>query len=352
MTGKATWISLPRAVVVGHDTLSRTVEAVDDVGLTGRPLLVTSPTPNSVAGERVLADFEAAGADPAVVVIESATFGAVERVVQAVGDADADYLVGIGGGKAIDVAKMAGSRTDLEFVSVPTAASHDGIVSGRGSIPEGDARHSVAAAPPVVVIADTMVLADAPWELTTAGCADIISNYTAVKDWQLAQRLRNVEYSHYAATLSEMTAELLVDTADTIRPGLEESAYSVVQALVSSGVAMSIAGSSRPASGAEHLFSHQLDRLAPGTALHGHQVGIGTIMMMYLHEGETGAWRRVRTALESLDAPTTAEELGVDPDDIVEALTTAHEIRDRYTILGGGMSESAARQLARHTGVI
>ncbi|MDX1746048.1 MAG: iron-containing alcohol dehydrogenase, partial [Halobacteriales archaeon] len=206
MTGKATWISLPRAVVVGHDTLSRTVEAVDDVGLTGRPLLVTSPTPNSVAGERVLADFEAAGADPAVVVIESATFGAVERVVQAVGDADADYLVGIGGGKAIDVAKMAGSRTDLEFVSVPTAASHDGIVSGRGSIPEGDARHSVAAAPPVVVIADTMVLADAPWELTTAGCADIISNYTAVKDWQLAQRLRNVEYSHYAATLSEMTA--------------------------------------------------------------------------------------------------------------------------------------------------
>ena len=272
MTGKSTWISLPRAVVVGHDTLSRTVEAVADVGLTGRPLLVTSPTPNTVAGDRVAEAFRADGGDPEVMVIESANFDSVERVIERVHESGADYLVGIGGGKAIDVAKMAGSETDLEFVSIPTAASHDGIVSGRGSIPEGDARHSVAAAPPIAVVADTTILADAPWELTTAGCADIISNYTAVKDWQLAQRLRNVEYSHYAATLSEMTAELLVENADTIRPGLEESAYTVVQALVSSGVAMSIAGSSRPASGAEHLFSHQLDRLAPGTALHGHQV--------------------------------------------------------------------------------
>jgi len=60
-----------------------------------------------------------------------------------------------------------------------------------------------------------------------------------------------------------MTAEILVDNADLIRPGLEESAWVVTKALMSSGVAMSIAGSSRPASGAEHLFSHQLDRLAP-----------------------------------------------------------------------------------------
>jgi len=85
-----------------------------------------------------------------------------------------------------------------------------------------------------------------------------------VKDWRLARRLRNVEYSEYAGALSEMTAELLVENADMIRPGLEESAWVVVKALVSSGVAMSIAGSSRPASGAEHLISHQLDRSAPG----------------------------------------------------------------------------------------
>jgi glycerol-1-phosphate dehydrogenase [NAD(P)+] len=203
----------------------------------------------------------------------------------------------------------------------------------------------------VAVVADTDIIAEAPWELTTAGCADIISNYTAVRDWQLADRLKNVEYSEYAGALSQMTAEMLVNRADYVKEGLEESAWIVVKALVSSGVAMSIAGSSRPASGAEHLFSHQLDRLVPDAALHGHQVGVGSIMTEYLHTGENGQWRNVRDALATIGAPTTAAELGVDPETAIEALTTAHRIRDRYTILGDGVSEAAAREVAEVTGV-
>jgi glycerol-1-phosphate dehydrogenase [NAD(P)+] len=164
--------------------------------------------------------------------------------------------------------------------------------------------------------------------------------------------LKDVEYSEYAGALSEMTAEILVDNANAIRPNLEESAWAVTKALVSSGVAMSIADSSRPASGAEHLFSHQLDRLAPNGALHGHQVGVGSIMTAYLHGGDRGIWRDIRDALNAIDAPTTAEELEIGDDVVLEALTTCHEIRDRYTILGDGMSDDAAREVARKTGVI
>ncbi|MFB6150640.1 MAG: NAD(P)-dependent glycerol-1-phosphate dehydrogenase [Haloarculaceae archaeon] len=354
MFQKSTWIRLPRNVVVGHGVVEETVDAVSELHLSGRPLVVTSPKPRAVAGERVVDLFADAGTDPAETVIESATFGAVEDVIAAAEETDAGYLVGVGGGKVIDVTKMAAEDVGVGFVSVPTAASHDGIVSGRASIPEGDTRHSVAAEPPLAVVADTAILADAPWELTTAGCADIISNFTAVRDWQLAHRLKNVEYSEYAGALSQMTAEMLVDNADSIRPGLEESAWIVVKALVSSGVAMSIDGSSRPASGAEHLFSHQLDRIAPEPALHGHQVGVGAVMTEYLHTGTgaDGRWRAIREALASIDAPTTADELGIDEDTVIEALTTAHEIRDRYTILGDGMSEAAAREAASVTGVI
>ncbi|ELY92626.1 NAD(P)-dependent glycerol-1-phosphate dehydrogenase [Natrialba taiwanensis] len=352
MFEKSTWIRLPRNVVVGHGVRSSVVEVVDELHLQGRPLLVTSPTPRAVAAEPVAADFEAAGIDPAIVTIESATFESVETVIEAAEAEAASYLIGVGGGKAIDIAKMASHHLDMGFLSVPTAASHDGIVSNRGSVPDGDTRHSVAAEPPLAVVADTEVLAEAPWELTTAGCADIISNYTAVMDWRLAKRLKNVEFSEYGAALSEMTAEILVDNADHVRPGLEESAWVVTKALMSSGVAMSIAGSSRPASGAEHLFSHQLDRLAPEAALHGHQVGVGSIMTAYLHGGEHGIWRDIRDALDSIDAPTTAAELGLDDETVLEALTTCHEIRDRYTILGNGMDERAAREVATKTGVI
>ncbi|WP_336034574.1 NAD(P)-dependent glycerol-1-phosphate dehydrogenase [Halobacterium yunchengense] len=352
MFEKSTWIRLPRNVVVGHDVLGQAREVVVDTHLTGPPLVVTSPTPKDVAADRIVAQFADAGEDAQLVVVEEATFDAVEDVLEAARELDAGYLVGVGGGKPIDIAKMASDHLNVGFVSVPTAASHDGIVSGRGSVPEGDSRHSVAAAPPVAVVADTGVIADAPWELTTAGCADIISNYTAVKDWRLAKRLQNVSYSEYAGALSQMTAEMLVDNAGSIKPELEESAWVVVKALVSSGVAMSIAGSSRPASGSEHLISHQLDRIAPGKALHGHQVGVGSILAEYLHSGEQGEWRAVRDALAALDAPTTAEELGVTDEELLEAMTSAHEIRDRYTILGSGISEDAAREAATTTGVV
>jgi glycerol-1-phosphate dehydrogenase [NAD(P)+] len=348
MTEKSRWIKLPRNVLVGHGMIEEVGPAVEELGLNGRALLVTSPTPNEIAGDRVRAQFD----DVETVTIETAGYDSIERVTEIARETEPAYLVALGGGKAIDVAKMAAEDVNRGFVSVPTAASHDGIVSGRSSIPEGKTRHSVAADPPLAVVADTEIMAKAPWRLTTAGSADIISNYTAVKDWRLAHRLKGDHYSEYAGALSEMTAEMLVGNADSIKEGLVESAWIVSKALVSSGVAMSIADSSRPASGAEHLFSHQLDRIAPDPALHGHQVGVGTIMVEYLHTGEDGGWRLIRDALDQIGAPTTAAELGISEEVVVEALATAHEIRDRYTILGDGMSESAVREVAEYTGVI
>ncbi|CCQ37253.1 glycerol-1-phosphate dehydrogenase (NAD(P)) [Natronomonas moolapensis 8.8.11] len=352
MFEKSTWIRLPRSVVVGHGVLDRVVDAVEELYLDGRPLIVTTPSPRELAADRLRADFQRAGIDPTITTVEEATFSAVEDVLAAADAADAGYLIGLGGGKPIDIAKMAADERGCGLISVPTAASHDGIVSGRGSVPDGDTRHSVAAHPPLAVVADTELIAAAPWRLTTAGCADIISNYTAVKDWQLAHRLKNVEYSEYAGALSQMTAEMLVDRSASIKRGLEESAWVVVKALVSSGVAMSIAGSSRPASGAEHLISHQLDRLAPGAALHGHQVGVASIVTEYLHSGESGEWRRVRDALAGIDAPTTADGLGIENEQFVRAMTSAHGIRDRYTILGDGIDEDAAIEAATTTGVL
>ena len=346
MPEKSAWIRLPRHVLVGDGAIRDVQDVLGDLVLNGKGLLVTSPTPRRVAAEEILSLVP----DMEVIVIESAGTEAIETVVAA--GETCDYLLGVGGGAPIDVAKIASERLDLGFVAVPTTASHDGIASGRASIPDGETRHSVAAAPPLAVIADTTIIADAPWELTTAGCADIISNWTAVRDWRLAHRLRDVPFSEYASALSEMTAEMLVQNATSIRPGHPNSAWIVLKALVSSGVAMSIAGSSRPASGAEHLISHQLDRIAPGRALHGHQVGVASIVTAYLQTGETDDWRRIRDALVDLDAPTTAAGLDLSAAEFLNALTTAHEIRDRYTILGDGLPEQAAREAATVTGVI
>jgi glycerol-1-phosphate dehydrogenase [NAD(P)+] len=170
-----------------------------------------------------------------------------------------------------------------------------------------------------------------------------------VRDWQLAHRLRGEDYSSFAAVLAETAARIIMDYAPQIRPGIEESAWIAVKSLIVSGVSMSVAGSSRPASGAEHMFSHALDQLAPGRALHGEQVGLGTILMLNLH---AGPWREVRDVLARVGAPTTAREAGLKESEVLDALTRAHTIRERYTILGSdGLTREAAEHLVRVTGV-
>jgi glycerol-1-phosphate dehydrogenase [NAD(P)+] len=171
-----------------------------------------------------------------------------------------------------------------------------------------------------------------------------------VKDWELARKLRGEEFSEYAAALSLMSTEIILNSATQIKPNLEDSVRLVLKALVSSSVAMSIAGSSRPASGSEHKFSHALDAIAPKPALHGEQCGVGTIMMAYLHGGD---WQRIRQALQSIGAPVDARGLGVEDQYIIQALLRAKDVRpERYTILGEGLTKKAAQELAKVTMVI
>jgi glycerol-1-phosphate dehydrogenase [NAD(P)+] len=125
----------------------------------------------------------------------------------------------------------------------------------------------------------------------------------------------------------------------------------LLEALISCGVAMSIAGSSRPCSGSEHLFSHALDMITGDHAMHGEQVGIGSILTAFLHGSN---WRRIRSTLEEIGAPTTANQLGVKDEDIVKALDLAATIRpERYTILQKlHLNYESCRTVAKATGVI
>lgn len=344
-------MELPRSVVIGHAAVEQAGDVCRRLNLGRRALLVEDPTTRKIAGERVAASLAEAGLEAQHHLIEDATIQEAEFVRGVLTEQRADVVLGVGGGRPIDVAKYASHLQGIPFVSVPTAASHDGLVSSVASLAGDEGKRSHRAQAPLAVIMDTEVIAASPYRLLAAGCGDIVANSTAVKDWVLAHNLRNEDFSSYAYSLSEMTARLMIDHAGDVKPGLEDSAWFVCKALVSSGVAMSIAGSSRPASGSEHLFSHALDRNAKRPALHGEQCGVGTILMMYLHGGD---WARIRDALETIGAPTTAKELGVTDQEVIEALVHAHEVRpERYTILGDrGLTHEAAERLASATDIL
>lgn len=343
-------MQLPREVLLGENLKGEAVNVAKRLGLGERALVLYGPKTKEIAGKDIEKSLRESF-DVSALVIREASMEEVERALAKIRDDNSDWLIAVGGGSIIDVAKLASFKAGVPFISFPTTASHDGIASANASIKDLGTKTSVKAVPPVAVIADVGVIKTAPYRYLAAGVGDMISNLTAVKDWQLAHRIKGEYYSEYAASLSLMSAKMVIKNADIIRLGNEESVRKVVKGLISCGVAMSIAGSSRPASGAEHLFSHALDAIAPKPALHGEQVGVGTIIMAYLHGLK---WERIRETLKKVGAPTNAYELGIDPEYIIEALTIAHTIRpERYTILGkDGLTREAAEKAAKITGVI
>lgn len=342
-------IQLPREIHIGSDIINETGKICSSLKLGNNVLIISGKNTFEIAGNSAKDSLEDNNFNVETILINNANWESVNKVKNQLNDIS--LILGIGGGKVIDVAKMVATETNINFVSVPTAASHDGIASPRASIKSGDSTTSLQAKSPISIIADTSIIANAPSNLLIAGYGDIISNYTAILDWKLSNRLLNEYYSEYAASLSLMSAKMMIDSADIIKNGLDESARLIVKALISSSIAMIISGNSRPASGAEHKFSHALDKIAPKPALHGEQCGIGTILMMCLHGQD---WKFIKNSLIKVNAPTTAEDLNIESEYIIEALTIAHTIREeRYTILGDrGLTRNAAKNLAIKTGVI
>jgi len=273
----------------------------------------------------------------------------IEQIQKNVKKDNSDLVVGIGGGRSVDIAKLISYNLDKPFVSLPTAASHDGMASPFVSI-KSDKPHSIVASAPMGVFVDIDVIKKAPTRLLASGCGDLIANIIAVKDWQLGHKKKKEYYGRYAANLALMSAKIVMEnSSEFAKKGLD--ARVIVEGLISAGVASCIAGSSRPCSGAEHLFSHALDKIAPGVGLHGEKCGIGSIMMAKLHKQD---WKKIVKTLKDVGAPTTAKQIGLKPDVIIKALIMAQGLRpERYTILKEiEMTEKRAMNLAKSTKVI
>ena len=313
-------------------------------------IVVTSRRSDEIAGRRVA---HALG-DVPTVVIDGASHASIARVEQATRERRPDLVVGVGGGTPLDVAKYAAAKERVAFLSIPTSPSNDGIASPIAVIRGARSLESLPARMPIGVIADLDVLRQAPASSIRAGVGDLLANLSALADWELACRRGLDRMDDFARLLSRTGAEAMLRYADgdasvdPASPGLLET---LIDGLVLSGVAMEIAGSSRPCSGAEHLFSHALDRIAASPAMHGTQVGIGTLLMTALR-GED--YTALRDGMARLGLALSGRDAGIGDDEVIEGMLRARETRpDRYTLLDEvAVDRRRAVEIARATGVI
>ncbi|BAB65322.1 NAD(P)-dependent glycerol-1-phosphate dehydrogenase [Sulfurisphaera tokodaii] len=342
-------IDLPKKVYIGYDIIDNIKEYILSLNLSGPFLIVTGPLVRKIITDKIIENFKDESVE--VVEVKIASIDEVNKVEEMAKGSRINTIIGVGGGNIIDVAKYVAYRIGKEFVSLPTAPSHDGITSPFASIKGLGKPTSVKAKGPIAIIADINVLASAPRRLINAGIGDTIGKITAVRDWQLAAKLRGEYYGDYTASLALMSAKHALSCAKILDKDVRAGVRVLTEALISSGVAMGMAGSTRPASGSEHLFAHAIEILYPDKALHGELVALGTILMAYIHGIN---WKKIKKAMKKVGLPTKAKQLGIPDEIIIKALTIAHTIRpERYTILGDrGLTWEAAEKIAKETGII
>ncbi|HEX5740521.1 MAG TPA: iron-containing alcohol dehydrogenase family protein [Pilimelia sp.] len=284
--------------------------------------------------------------------IEGGTLDAAHALGDRLRERSYDAVVGIGGGRTIDTAKYAASRYAVPMVSVATSLANDGIASPVASLEHHGRKGSYGVHIPIAVVVDLDFVENGPERQTQAGIGDAVSNLNAVADWELAHRVRGEPLDGLAVTLARTGAEALLNHPGGI--GDDDFLTVLAEALILGGIAMAVCGSSRPASGGCHEISHALDELAPGTASHGAQVGVGALICTYLR-GEPARFAQLARCLHRHGLPRTAAELGVADDVLVEAVLRAPDTRpDRYTILEHLELDraSAAGRLADYAGAL
>ena len=208
---------------------------------------------------------------------EHGVAAALERI-----PAGCDLLLAVGSGTVHDITRYIACQKGVPFVSVPTAASVDGFVSTVAAMTWKGVKKTFPAVGPVAMVADSRVIAAAPGRLTAAGVGDLLGKYTALLDWRASHLLTGEAYCPELARLEEEALRETTASLASIASGLPEAVERLMYGLVLSGLAMQMAGNSRPASGAEHHISHLIEMGVlnpPNAALHGEKVGVAAAIV-------------------------------------------------------------------------
>lgn len=239
-------------------------------------------------------------------------------------------IVAIGGGKIIDIAKYISFINNIPLVAIPTVISNDGFGSPSSSLVTNGRRRTTKSTIPYGIIIDTEIIKNAPVRFLYSGIGDLLSKKTALFDWKLANRKTGIPVSDLAAIIAHDAFNIFYyyDQKDLNN---YEYIRIIASSLLMSGIAMQIAGSSRPASGSEHLISHAYDKIATKPSLHGLQVGVATYLVSYLQQETHGLIRQI---IQESGFVSFMESHRLNKREFIQALRIAPTMKDDwYTII-------------------
>lgn len=253
-----------------------------------------------------------------------------------------DVVISIGGGSIIDYGKYIAYSRRSSFISIPTSASNDGFASSNCSIHVNGKKTTVPAKVPYGIIADLNIIQHAPKHFLLAGVGDLMSNITALYDWEFEDRQGVCLVNAFASMLSKKAVNSFVRT-----PMNDIKSPIFLKELISSatmgGIATAISGNSSPISGSEHLISHALDKISIKPEMHGIQVGIATYIMAHVQEHRA---ERVNKVFQRTGFFDYVKGLQLVKEEYINAIKLAPSIKpNRYTFIHDEINQNKAIQL-------
>ncbi|MEA4810677.1 hypothetical protein SDC9_39951 [bioreactor metagenome] len=281
-----------RALWIGAGVSDRVADLFKEQFPAMPAVIVADTTTWQVLGEKVSRLFSAAG-----IVQESpfifdnddlyAEYGFVEQLTAALSNHTA-IPVAVGSGTINDLTKLSAYQADRRYMCVATAASMDGYTAFGASITADGAKQTFGCPAPQACLADTDIIRKAPPQMTASGYADLFAKVTAGADWILADALQVEAIDKRAWSVVQDGLPGALSDPEGIAAGSEQAIGKLIEGLMLGGFAMQATQSSRPASGAEHQFSHLWNMehfLNHGEHVsHGFQVSIGTIAVTAFYE--------------------------------------------------------------------
>lgn len=202
--------------------------------------------------------------------------------------AKCDLIVAVGSGTISDLCKYISFKLGINCILVATAPSMDGYASSVATIIIDNIKNTIEVTRPTAIIADINILAEAPYEMITAGVGDMLSRFACLADWKIASVITR---EHYCAPISEImkiSLNNVLRVLDGIRSRDKEAVKVLMEELILSGIVMNYVGNSRPATGSEHHIAHYWEMIFSqrniNSPYHGHKVALGTAVVLKLYE--------------------------------------------------------------------
>ncbi|MEA2429320.1 MAG: glycerol-phosphate dehydrogenase [Thermoleophilaceae bacterium] len=322
-------VGTPLAIDIGPGAVASLAPLLADRRISSGGHVAVAVGPGQ--GEEIAAALRPQLGNAEIYTVEGGTVDASRGLANELRSGFYDALVGIGGGRTLDVAKHAATLLGLPMVAVATNLSHDGIASPVASLEEGGRKHSYGVQMPIAVMVDLDYVRRSDPSMRRSGVGDVISNLTAIADWRLAEKATGEYVDGVAVTFARTAATAVLHRNETIDD--EPFLLALAEALVLSGLAMATAGSSRPCSGGEHEILHAIDHLYPGTSGHGELAGTASLFTAFL-SGDAALARDIDACLTRHGLPRTPADLGLTEEQFAEAVAWAPSTRPgRYTIL-------------------